>query len=212
MILWGRPTSVNVQKALWALDEMGLDYEHRLVGGKHGGLDQPPLTALTPSRLIPVLQDGATTVWESHAILRHLLRRHPGDPLDSGDPATVDSWLDFGATALQPAFIGLFYQKVRLTPEARDARTEAGHREALARALTVVGRGLADGRPYLAGSGFGIADIGLGSLLFRLNDIAPEIVAADPAVAAWHERLRQRPAFARHVATSYDDLRPSGSR
>ena len=72
MILWGRPSSVNVQKVLWALTELGLPYDHRIVGGKYKGLDAPEFKALTPVPRVPVLQHGVEVVWESHAILRYL--------------------------------------------------------------------------------------------------------------------------------------------
>ena len=37
MILWGRASSVNVQKVLWALEDRALPYEHKIVGGIFGG-------------------------------------------------------------------------------------------------------------------------------------------------------------------------------
>ncbi len=216
MILWGRPTSVNVQKVLWALDEFGLTYDHRVVGGKYGGLDDPVFAALTPVRRVPVLQDGAVAVWESHAVLRHLARRHPDHPLgapmaDTDRAARTDPWLEFGATTLQPPFIGLFWQLVRMRPEERDAGSMTRHKAALAEALDIIERGLGDGRQMLAGDEFGIADIGLGSLMFRLTDIAPDLVEARPHVMAWHQRLRARPAFQRHIETSYAELRAPGT-
>jgi len=43
--LWGRPNSLNVQKALWALDELGLEFEHVDAGGAAGGsLSRPQPT------------------------------------------------------------------------------------------------------------------------------------------------------------------------
>ena len=58
MILWGRASSVNVQKVLWALEDCALPYEHKIVGGIFGGNDDPKFAALTPVRRVPVLQDG----------------------------------------------------------------------------------------------------------------------------------------------------------
>ena len=174
------------------------------------GASIPAFAALTPTRRVPVLQDGAHTVWESHAILRHLGRRFPAHPLGQGDAGQVDSWLDFGATTLQPSFIGLFYQKVRMTAAERSAAAEAEHRKGVAAGFDVLSRGLADGRPYLAGAELSLADIGIGSMMFRLHDIAPDLVTAAPLVAGWHQRLAARQGFATHIATSYDELRPGG--
>jgi glutathione S-transferase len=207
--LWGRPSSVNVQKALWALDEFGLSYAHEVVGGKYGGLDRPEFAALTPARRVPVLEDGGIVVWESHAVLRHLGRCHPDHPLGMADPgraARIDPWMEFGATTLQPPFIALFWQLVRMRPHERDESAMVASRKAIAEALAVPERALSDGRDFLAGD-FSLADIALGSLFHRLFDLAPDLRAACPAVDAWHGRLCARPAHARHVAVSYEELR-----
>lgn len=58
MILWGRDSSVNVQKVLWTLDELDTPHDHRVVGGQFGGLDDPVFAGLTPTRRVPVMQDG----------------------------------------------------------------------------------------------------------------------------------------------------------
>ena len=64
MRLWGRKTSVNVQKVLWALEELGLDYDQRDAGGAFGGLDTQEYLALNPTRKVPTLQDGELVIWE----------------------------------------------------------------------------------------------------------------------------------------------------
>ncbi len=212
LTLWGRPSSVNVQKVLWALAEFGLPYDHKIVAGKYGGLDDPAFQALAPVSRVPVLEDGGIGVWESHAILRHLARIHPEHPLgaamaDPAQAAAIDAWLEYGSTSLQPPFIGMFWQLVRMRPDQRDAATLDGHRSAVMAALAVLERGLSDGRPYLAGDSFSLADIGLGSLLYRLFDIAPDIGDATAGVCAWRDRLAAREAYQRHVAVSYDELR-----
>ncbi len=43
--LWGRISSCNVQKAQWALEEVGVPYKRVDVGGKFGGLDDPAYLA-----------------------------------------------------------------------------------------------------------------------------------------------------------------------
>ncbi|MFK4811127.1 hypothetical protein ACI3KW_13060 [Devosia sp. ZW T5_3] len=48
------------------------------VGGSHGGLDTPAYCALNPNGVVPTLQDGDLTVWESHATVGAKLRRYRG--------------------------------------------------------------------------------------------------------------------------------------
>jgi glutathione S-transferase len=204
MILWGRASSVNVQKVLWALTELGLPFEHRIVGGKYGGLDGADFARLTPVRRVPVLQDGDLSVWESHAILRHLARR---EGKLGGPEALVDMWMEFGSTTLQPPFIAVFWQRVRLLPEARDPKVEATNLAALGSALAMLETAFSDGRPYIAGSSFSMADIALGSLFYRLLDLYPDILHQTPLVAAWQTGLADRPGYHDWVATSYDELK-----
>ena len=73
--VWGRDTSSNVQKVRWALGELGLDYEHIQLGGRHGGNRSPEYLALNPNGLVPTLRDGELVRWESHAIVRANLAR-----------------------------------------------------------------------------------------------------------------------------------------
>nr|WP_295885848.1 glutathione S-transferase [uncultured Devosia sp.] len=125
LTLWGRASSANVQKVLWALGELGLAYEHRLVGGPHGGLDDPHYRAMNPNGLVPTLQDGDLVLWESHAILRYLAATYGADMLwrdDVRERAIVDQWTDWTATTFQPAWISVFWLFVRTPPEHTIAR------------------------------------------------------------------------------------------
>ena len=62
--LWGRPNSINVQKVLWTLGELGLAYTHVDAGGDAGGLDEPAFRAMNPHGKVPVLKDGEAAIWE----------------------------------------------------------------------------------------------------------------------------------------------------
>lgn len=211
LVLWGRASSANVQKALWALAELGLPYDHRIVGGRYGGTDGAEFAALTPTRKVPVLQDGPLVIWDSHAILRHLGLWHApaGHALHLATPAAMaasDSWLDFTSTVLQPPFIRLFWQLVRTPADQQSVPAQEAAKKDIAAALTELARGI-DDQGRLAGADFSMADIGPGSLMYRLNDLAPDLIAADPKIAAWVARLQARPAWQAHVATSYEELR-----
>ena len=70
--VWGRATSGNVQKVMWAIGELGLPHERIDAGREFGGLETPEYGALNPNRRIPVLEDGGVVVWESNVIVRYL--------------------------------------------------------------------------------------------------------------------------------------------
>lgn len=84
--LWGRVNSLNVQKVLWTLDELGLAHERIDAGGAFGGLDRPDYARLNPNRRVPLLEDGAVVVWESNAIVRYLAARYGEGRLWVADP------------------------------------------------------------------------------------------------------------------------------
>lgn len=101
----------------------------------------------------------------------------------------IDACLEYGSTSLQPPFIGMFWQLIRMRDHQSDAATLNGHRSGLMAAFSVLERGRSDGRSCLAGDNFSLADIGLGNLLYRLFDIAPDIGDATESVCSWHDRL-----------------------
>jgi glutathione S-transferase len=91
----------------------------------------------------------------------------------------------------------LLFGLVRTKPEALDhAAIEAARRRALS-GWTIVEDALA-GQPYLAGASLSLAEIVLGTQIYRWFNLPIE----RPALAnlrAWYERLRERPGFKRHI-------------
>lgn len=59
---------------------------------------------------------------------------------------------------------------------------------------------------YLAGPNLTLADIQFGHTLYRYFDLdfqRPEL----PALAAYYQRMTERPAYREHVMVSYEELR-----
>ncbi|GHD99435.1 glutathione S-transferase [Defluviimonas sp. 20V17] len=210
----GRATSSNVQAVMWGVAELGLAHERLDYGHVYGGTDTPEFRAMNPNGLVPVLRDGDLAMFESCAILRYLAARY-GDggafwPADPVARARVDMWAEWGKTSFAPAFTGpIFWSRVR-TP-ARD-RDEA----ALTRAIAAFeGRlDILEGRigqgGHVCGDAFTLADIVIGHVLYRWFDIdVPR--RPRPAIEAYHDRLKARPAYAGHVMISYEPLRAKGA-
>lgn len=207
LILWGRKTSANVQKVMFALEELGLDYEQREVGGKFGGLDSPDYGAMNPNRLVPSFQDGNLTLWESHAIVRYLAATHGQGtlwPEFARERALADQWTDWTATTLQPAWISVFFAVVRTAPSKRDPQKVGATVDAANKAFAIMDAQLAK-TPFLAGDHLTYADIVASAGLYRWTTMDIER-AGTPHVDAWHERLKQRPAFRTAIEVPYDDL------
>ena len=74
--IWGRMSSINVKKAVWTAQELGLDFERHEAGGVHGVVKTPPYVAMNPNSQIPTIQDGEYVLWESNVITRYLCAKY----------------------------------------------------------------------------------------------------------------------------------------
>jgi glutathione S-transferase len=207
--VWGRRSSFNVQKVMWLVDELGLAHEHIDAGGKFGGLDAPAFLAMNPHGKVPVIDDGGTVVWESHAILRYLAARHGGTrwwPVDAAQRSLADRWMDWSATTLQPDFLmGVFWGFYRTPEPQRDLLAIRKKVAACASHFQLLDRVLAD-RRYLLGDELTLADIPAATALYRYFGLDVERPAV-PNVEAWYGRLQARPAYRAHVMLPFDELR-----
>jgi glutathione S-transferase len=205
--LWGRLSSSNVQKAVWALEELGLAYDHVPLGGPYGGLDDPAYLAMNPNGLVPTLRDGELILWESHAIVRYLAATYGAGtlfPVDAKERALVDQWTDWTASTFQPAWISLFWLLVR-TPEAqRDPAAIERARAGTIRCFRIMENQLGT-RPFLAGGQLTYADICAGAAMYRWMTMQVERPSL-PNVEGWYWRLNDRPAFRKAVCVSYEEL------
>jgi glutathione S-transferase len=201
--LWGRSTSSNVMKVIWALETMRLPYERPDVGGPFGKTDTPEYRAMNPTGLVPTLQEDDFTMWESNAILRHLCNTNAtvaGElwPQAPHLRATVDQWLDAQQTVHnRPAAI-VFLGLVR-TPEAqRDLAAIKTATATVAGAFGLLEPHLA-AHPYIVGEHLTLADIAWGVHVhrwFAMPIDRPEM----PHLRAWYDRLLQSPIYREHIA------------
>lgn len=208
MKLYGRLSSINVQKVVWCLGELGLreqlDYERIDAGLEFGVTKTPAYLALNPNALVPTWVDGTFVLWESHAIVRYLASVYaPGSLMPSDAKVRADSerWMDWKLgtlwPALRPAFVGL----TRTPAERRDIGGITAAFGETSRLLAMLDASLAE-RAYCAGHSFTVGDIALGVAVHRWLQLGagfPDVLGALPdlpALRAWHRRVTERPAFA----------------
>ena len=209
LTIWGRRSAFNVQKVLWLIDELALEHRHVDAGGSAGGLDAPEFLAMNPHGRIPVIDDGGTVVWESHAILRYLAARYAPGWLWRDDPAErsgVDRWMDWSQTALQPRFLrDVFWGYYRTPPDQRNWPAIGRALDQCAAHFRLLDEVLAE-QDFLAGDSFSLADIPAGTCLYRYFEL--DIERPDvPNVQAWYARLQDQPAYRAPVMLPFDDLR-----
>ncbi len=199
--VWGRKNSVNVQKALWALAELGKPFERQDVGGAFGGLDTPEYVAMNPNKRIPTLVDNdGTVIWESNAIVRYLCARYrvstlwPDDPVARGH---ADMWMDWQVTTILPDMFTTFWGLVRTPAEKRDMPAIEAAAERMGQSWSHLDNWLSD-KPYVAGDSFSMGDIPVGCFVWRYSQL--DIVRPSlPNLDAWHNRLQTRKGFQEHV-------------
>ena len=204
-IVWGRATSSNVMKVLWGLGELGLPFERIDVGGAFGKTTTPDYIAMNPTSLVPTLQEGDFTLWESNAILRYLGSVHAGGsalwPSDPRARAHADRWMDAQQTLLNRPMSQVFWGLVRTPADQRDMAAITAAIAETAKAWRYIEPAL-ERHAFIAGADFSLCDIPWGVHAHRwfgmdyLGLARPDL----PALKAWYDRLRQRPAYQQHVS------------
>lgn len=208
MKLYGRTTSFNVQKVLWLLEELAVPYEHIELGGRFGGLDSPEFSRLNPMRKVPVLVDGKKVVWESHTILRYLAASYGRPAWYSDNPyqrSLYERWMDWAQVTFQPAFMGTFWGFYRMPPNKRDMGAINSDLQKCSQCLDVIEHQLMD-NDYIAGPAITLADISVGSVLYRLTSQGLK-VELPPRVMNWYEKLKQRPGYHKWVMSDFSELK-----
>jgi glutathione S-transferase len=202
--LFGHPFSSYTMKALIALYENETPFDFRILDPDHPE-NGAELVRHWPIAKFPLLVDGATTVFETSAIIEHLAAFHPGPvkliPADAKKALPV-RMLDrvFDSHVMGPM------QNIVLDacrPEdARDPYGVTQARSALDTIYTWLDRALA-GRQWAAGDAFTLADAAAAPSLFYA-DWAHPIGEDRTTLKAYRARLLARPAVARCI----DDARP----
>jgi len=149
----GRNTSSNVQPVIWLLNELELPHERLDVGGAFGGTDTPEYRAMNPMGLIPSLQDGDVTMFESQAIMRYLAAQH-GERFWPASPAArapSDQWMEWTKTSVAPLVVyKIFWQLIRTPAAQRDHAALDEAVSSTARVMTIAESQLAK-HDWLAG-------------------------------------------------------------
>ena len=191
--IWGRLSSINVQKVVWCLDELGLAYERVDAGGQFGIVDTPEYRAMNPNGLIPTFEEDGFVLWESNAIVRYLAAKHPEAGLWPDDlrvRADADRWMDWQGTSGSPAMREAFWGLVRTPPDKRDEGVIRHSIHESERIMALLDAALAD-RPFIAGEAFTVGDIAVGCLAHRWLNLPVERQSR-ANVEAWYGRLKAR--------------------
>jgi len=200
--IWGRTNSVNVQKVLWCCDELVLPYERIDAGLQFGRNNEPAYLSMNPTGKIPTLVDDDFVLWESNSILRYLVLQYgAASPLYPAEPrlrASIDRWLDWSLSTLQPAERPVFWTLVRTPPEQRDATKLADDVRNVTQLWRLLDTHL-QGRFFLESDKFTLADIVIGAYAKRWFGLAGIERPPLPSLERWYSRIATRSGFKKYV-------------
>ena len=195
--IWGRISSINVKKVVWAAQELSLNFDRHEAGGVHGVVKTPAYVALNPNSQIPVLEDADYVLWESNVITRYLCAKHsPGNlyPTDLQERFDAERWMEWQQTMVNPASRNGFWHLIRLPADQRDPALIAQSNAAVELLMAMLDTHLAT-QSFMVGERFTMADIPLGCEVQRWFSL-PQTREKRPNIERWFATLLARPAAA----------------
>ena len=202
--IWGRNTSSNVQKAMWAVGELGLEHTRIDVGGAFGKNKEAPYLAMNPNGLVPTLEEeDGFVLWESNSIVRYLAGKHDKtgvlEPKDPRQRALASQWMDWQLSVVAPAITPAFWGLIRTPPEKRDMAAIKASQDKTTDAMKMLDAQLAK-TAYVAGPALSYGDIPVGVMAYRFRVLVPD----RPPLAnleRWFGLISKRKAFHDHVGS-----------
>jgi glutathione S-transferase len=185
---------------MWLAEELNLDVKRVDIGGPFGGNDRPEYLEKNPNGLVPTLEDGDFTLWESQAICRYISEKYghsPWAPKSEIDRALAGQWMDWYITKLHPHMTVIFWTLIRTPPEERNMNAVNQAIEQATESWNLLDSQLKK-TDYLLGNSPTIADIPAGCAVTRWYNMDIDRPSL-PNLAAWHNRLKDRSAYQNHV-------------
>ena len=193
--IWGRMSSINVRKVVFAAQELAVPFERVDAGGSFGVVQTPAYRAKNPNALVPFVEDDQVELWESNVIVRYLCARHAPDtlyPLGLAQRFDAERWMDWQQTTLNPAGRPGFIQWIRTPAERRDPQVIAQSVAATEPLLGLLDDHLAR-QPFIAGERLTMADLPIACEVHRWIGM-PQPRTARPHLDRWYASILARPS------------------
>jgi glutathione S-transferase len=183
----------------WLLEELGIPY--RLETRSFADLKRPEHLALHPLGKVPALVDGDLVLFESGAIVQHLLERYGEGRLEpkrgTAERSLFWQWFHYAEASVTPP-LGLIVRHTLLLPEAERIPAVADWARAQAAQVLVPVERALEGRGWLLPE-FGAADVMMGYSV-KLASLLRLVGGERPNLAAYLVRCEERPAWRRAAA------------
>ena len=181
-------------RCLWALEELGLKYEH--VPVETTKAKSPEHLRVNPNGHVPALEDDGRAFWESMAINLYLAAKYgkaPFWPASHEDRGHAVQWSFWAMTEAEPHLITILRNRMLLPAEQRNEAAAVAAIAAMEAPLKVLD-GALKGRDYLLGKDFTIADLNLSSVLSFATFVKLDM-SATPVAQAWLGKCLGRDGF-----------------
>jgi len=195
------------ERIVWLCEELGLDYTLKLYNRREDNRLAPDAyKALHPMGIAPVIEDGDLVLGESGAICDYIDRKYGGSRLSPGpdDPdfARHLFWFHFSnATFMTNGMMALAAQA------AGAAEMPAFVADRAAKAWKLTEARLAEA-PFFGGRNLTTADIMMGFNLTTSRAFGGASLEPFPNIAAYLQRIGQRPAYQRAMAKAEPGMAP----
>jgi glutathione S-transferase len=197
IILFMHPVSTACRPVSLFIAEKKLPVTERVVDLMSGEQRRPEFSAINPSCLVPVLEDGDFRITESSAILKYLASRFdaPEYPKDLNQRAKVDEAMDWFNTQFYRDFgYGFLYPQVfphhkRPTDEQQQGTIAWGKDRAKAW-LEILDKDLLGRNDHVANNRISIADY-FGACLVTAGELIGCTYNGWPNIQRWLGRMKK---------------------
>ena len=192
--------SPNCRKAHAVINYLGLDVNIIELDMLAGDLEKPSFFEKNPNGMVPVLEDGDLTLWESNAISQYLASQAPASDLYPDDPAIradIHRWQNWEECHFNRACGGFLFEnvlkKIFNIGEPNQSVLEEAEQN-FKRFATILETQL-EGRDFILGNKVTLADFSVGAMMIYA-DAAGIPVASFKNISNWNKRMKDIRAWA----------------
>ncbi|MEL0082687.1 MAG: glutathione S-transferase family protein [Gammaproteobacteria bacterium] len=201
LTLYGQVMS-RAQRTLWLLEELEVPFEHEKVNQNAGETRTTEFMKLNPNGHVPVLKDGDLVLWETIAINWHIAAKHGAGslwPSDQNQQSQIMQWSLWMTTELENLLVDYLRHAIVYPEDKRNPALAEAAKNQYPVPMKVLDDSL-QGRDYLVGDSFTLADLNVASML-GLVDVYKQFDNSEfPTAVAWLEKMLARPARAKALA------------
>ncbi|KAI3465095.1 hypothetical protein Pfo_021758 [Paulownia fortunei] len=197
------PAYASAKRVITCFIEKGIEFEVVDIDLFKGENKTPEYLKLQPFGVLPVIQDGDYTLYESRAITRYYAEKYRSQGTEllgktMEERGLVEQWLEVEAHNFQPPLHDLVVQvlfgpKMGITPDQKRIKEDE---EKLALVLDIYEERLSKSK-YLAGDSLSLADLShLPFTQYLMSSLGKEYMIRDRKhVSAWWDDISNRPSW-----------------